>query len=814
MKTSRIAVALLLSGGVAGVQAAGPLFLTPGDNPVPLRWNTGNGPLPVWTDGGEAFTFDFDGVTPFLTIERANELTQHALEQWNGVPTSTFEAAIAGTIEDQTGVADVTGANAADFIGVENGYGFWVLYDTDGSIMEDYFGISRFAVLGIAFPEWAEGAEIVESTVILNGWLVSDQDTEGNFVSGVFTHEFGHAINLSHSQTSGHLAQISAPWRPLYAGVPGCVEPTYSANFEPWLPPGNQFAPASVTEVMFPFIDSFSAAGQLQGILDLPDDAAAISDLYPTPDYFASRGSITGVLRLKDGSTEYSGINVIARNINNPLGDAVSGMTGALTQGQVGPDGRFVINNLTPGEEYVVYIEQIVAGGYPTAPQFLVSVPEYWNANESRDPLTDDPCHYTPIVAQAGVAQQADITFNGFDKGIEFWPLVDAFASDISKNGRTVAGGIQGTAFLWNASRGFTVLPPEYISPPAGGQTDRNGQRLLVEVDPDGNGFLEAAIWTERGIIPIGDLNGNTCGLSSEFGLSAATPWAISDDGKTVVGLAGRDLDGDGQCSGSFDGELGPFIWTEAAGIRPLDTASVDWSQTQFIRADVISGNGRVVLGNAGFSRAVAWVDDGEIIDLGERFGAFEATAVNQDGSRVALGTFDGVRLWNATGDGSVTDIGGLKWCEDLPLVSFFGGDQCAEFGAEQVQEWYGPIPVTVTDMSDDGSVMVGRGGGFFTGFVGAIWFEGVGWMNIEEFFRVQGAIEAATWPFQQPLALSGSGRQLVGQPAPGVPLSFFVDMQQVHVCHKGKSLLVGFPGPMLNRVRQGAEIGRCEFLD
>ena len=116
--------------------------------------------------------------------------------------------------------------------------------------------------------------------------------------------------------------------------------------------------------------------------------------------------------------------------------------------------------------------------------------------------------------------------------------------------------------------------------------------------------------------------------------------------------------------------------------------------------------------------------------------------------------------------------------------------------------------------MSDDGRVMVGRAGSFFAGFAGAIWFEGVGWMNIEEFFRVQGVIEASTWPFQQPLALSGSGRELVGQPAPGVSLSFFVEMQQVFVCHRGLSLQVGFPGPMLNRVRQGAQIGRCELLD
>ena len=699
MKTSKIAVALLLSAPLATAQAAGPLYLTPGDNPTPLRWNTSNGPIPLYTDGGEAFTFDFDGTTPFLTIERANEITAHALNQWNSVPTSTFESQIAGTIEDQAGVADVTGQNAADFIEQANGYGIWMLYDTDGSILEDYFGVPRWAVLGIAFPEWSDGEEIVESTVILNGWAVYFEDTQGDWFSGVFTHELGHAINLSHSQTSGQLAQISAPWQPLYAGVPGCVAPTFSQDWELWSPPGSQFASAAVTEVMFPFIDAYSDAGRQQGLLEMPDDAAAVSDLYPSADYFATRGSIAGVLRLRDGRTQYSGINVIARNVNDPLGDAVSGMTGALTQGQVGPDGRFVINNLSPGEQYVVYIEEIVSGGYPTAPQFLVSAPEYWNAAESSDPLTDDTCDATPITAQAGVVKQADITFNGFDKGIQFWPLVDAFATDLSKNGRTVAGGLQGTAFLWNASRGLTVLSPEFVSPAAAGQIDRNGNRLIVETDPDGNGILEAAIWTRNGVTPLGDFNGNSCGISGEAGEAATSPWAISDDGRTVVGLASQDLDGDGWCQGSFNGELAPFIWTEAGGPRLLDTASVDWNQTQFIRADVISGNGRVVLGNAGFSRAVAWIDDGEIIDLAERFGAYAATASNQDGSRVALNARSpefveqGVLLWNATGDGSVTNIGGLRWCEDLPLVSFFGGDQCEFLSAAEAEEIYGRSP-------------------------------------------------------------------------------------------------------------------------
>ncbi len=97
----------ILAGTVGTLQAAGPLCLTEDNPTVPLRWNTSGDAVPVYVDGGEAFTFDFDEVTPFITIERANEITQHAIEQWNNVSTSTFEAQIAGTIESQAGTADV-----------------------------------------------------------------------------------------------------------------------------------------------------------------------------------------------------------------------------------------------------------------------------------------------------------------------------------------------------------------------------------------------------------------------------------------------------------------------------------------------------------------------------------------------------------------------------------------------------------------------------------------------------------------------------------------------------------------------------------
>ena len=272
---------LLLALAVAGpaAHAAGPLYLNDADPPRPLAWDTSKGPIPVWTDGGGAFTYDFDGETPFITIERANEITQFAFDQWNAVPTATLEARIAGTIEGRIGIADVTGANAAQLYEKQNGYGFWVLYDTDGAILEEYFGVPRDAVLGIAFPEWADAnGRITEATALLNGWLVDAADTEGNRVAGVFTHEFGHAINLSHSQVNGPLVYSSYPFDGFrrYPGVPGCVDPVYASN---WYDDTVNRADPAIIETMYPFIDTFSAIGAEQSTITHPDDVAAISSM-------------------------------------------------------------------------------------------------------------------------------------------------------------------------------------------------------------------------------------------------------------------------------------------------------------------------------------------------------------------------------------------------------------------------------------------------------------------------------------------------------------------------------------------------------
>lgn len=812
---AKAGAALLLAAGTA--QAAGPLYLLDSSPPRPYVWDTSKGAIPVWTDGGQAFTFDFDGVTPFITIERANQITQFAFDQWNDVKTATFEAKIAGTIEGRLGIADVTGANAAQLYQKQNGYGFWVLYDTDGSILEEYFGVPRDAVLGIAFPEWADdNGTITEATALLNGWFVDASDVNGELVAGVFTHEFGHALNLSHAQVNGPMVYSSYTFRPYYPGVPQCVAPVHYWNH--WDDVGVNRADPAIVETMYPFIDTLSLVGREQSTVTHADDIAGISNLYPTANYRTSTGSISGVLRLKDGSTPYSGINIIARNVANPLGDAISAMSGDQTQGLIGPDGRFTINNLTPGQEYVVYIEEIVAGGYPTTPTQLVSQGEYWDVAEGSNPATDRPCNKSTIRAEAGVTKTANITFNGYARGVEFTPIVSAYLTDLAKNGRSAVGQAETTVFTWDKTKGFEVFPPELVGTNA--SMTRNGQWVLLAHDANGNGIAQATLRSQNGaLLSLGDLNGDTCGGGSMSGFTASYGWAVDDAGRTVVGTAYIDRDKDGSCESPNASEIVPFIWTAQKGMRQLNTSTLPMDELPWVRAHSVSGNGEVVLGTSNFQYAFAWVKEGKAINLTERFGAdANAYAVSFDGHRVALSITDpatftskGVALWDyARG---LTPIGSLQWCKDVPYVSWFGGDLCESMTPQEIEAAAGKPPVEIYDMSDDGSILIGRSGSFFTGFVGALWIEQVGWMTWDAFFRKQGVVEASNVQFSNPIAISGTGREVVGGTV-GTSFSWLANIDQVFVCEGGQSVQTGYPNGLRAKIAAGAKFGRCEHLN
>ncbi|MDM4765492.1 hypothetical protein [Pelomonas sp. SE-A7] len=837
---SRLARLGLMAGVALAslAQAAGPLYTTdkPG-NPQPLRWNTSK-PIPVYTDLG-VYAYDVDGKTPFITNQRAREMVAFAVNEWSKVPTSTWKGYIAGDFSQVPSIgADVTAANVEKVYGQYNGGGMHVIYDTDGGILENYFGLPKDAVLGIAFPEIAEDTDgdgyedtIVEATALMNGYAVDINDKDGSKFTGIMTHEFGHALNLSHTQVNGQMAYFSIPgYYDLYAGVPGCGNATayHRIGF------GGNDMPAQYVETMFPFIDPSADIGYQMSTVNMPDDIAGISNLYPTANYRSSTGSIAGTLYLKDGRTPYAGVNVIARNVSNPLADAVSAMTGDQTQGKVGPDGRYQINNLKAGQKYVLYMEEIVAGGYPTEPRALVSEAEYWNSAEGASPANDKACDATAITAQAGKTAKADLVFNGYADGVDYYPLINANLTKLSRNGSRASGVSWSTQFIWDARTGIEVLPANIFA--SNGGMDANGLSFLVNADTDGNGISSAAIYAFGKTINLGSLNKDKCGGDSIFGPASSYGFALDDWGLTAVGLAYVDSDGDGFCQSGFLPEIRPFIWKPIGGMRQLDIAGHNYNTEGWLRAQNVSGDGTVVLGETNYQKAMAWVNEGKRIDLFAKYGGINAYAVNKDGTRVAMdsvkkikrtaedGTVyddylsNGAIVWNPKANkekDALTKLPQMRWCTDLALpayIDWFGQlvDPCAN-GAAAVQADYGFVPMQINDMSDDGRIMVGRAGSFITNtFEGVMYVEGIGWIKMGEFFRKQGVAEAYRYGMQNPVSLNAAGNEMIGGLL-FVEATWYVDMKEVYVCENRRSQKTSFPDGFIQKVRGGAKMGRCE---
>ncbi len=387
-RTASLFVTLLALLFAAQTFAGGPLILYDPSTRTPFAY--GPGPIPVFTDLGDL------GVLPGT---QADTLTARGMEAWSGVPTATFLAEVAGDFAS-IGLPDIDGDNADLVINAVNGPGIHVIYDHDGSVISKFFGAPP-GVLGIASPDFATDEVITESWAVLNGLAVDPEDLQpyaGASFAGVFTHEFGHAINLAHSQTNGAVLFFgNAP------GPSGCV------------PPYGGRPTFADQETMYPFIDpAANSVGVEMATVEALDDVASLSNLYPTSAWLDSSASITGTIYLSDGLSQVTGVNVIARNVADPWGDCISGLSGDFTQGLTGPDGRYTFNGLTPGADYVVYVDAIVAGGFSTRPALpLPGREEYYNAeNESKDTDIDDPCEAALITPHSGTTQTADIIFN------------------------------------------------------------------------------------------------------------------------------------------------------------------------------------------------------------------------------------------------------------------------------------------------------------------------------------------------------------------------------------------------------------------
>ena len=806
----------------ATAQAGGPLFL--GESGNPLAWDVTN-PVRVYTDLGDLC--DDDSSYPYygcINNEQADAAVAFGFGQWTGVESSRFQAEVAGDFAD-IGLGDITGENAGDVIGTYNGGGYHVMYDSDSSIIRDFYGASS-SVLGISSPEWSEDGVITESWAIINVAAVPQGD-DGTQAAGVMTHEFGHGINLSHSQTNGHITFLGSPWYWIAWAPMSCGAPYDVSVIEDWVEYQDWIFDTAIpnTETMYPYIRP-DATGVDMSTVDRPDDIVAVSNLYPATGWPASHGTISGEILLKDGKTGLTGVNVVARNVADPLGDVVTVMSGDQTQGTLGPDGRYTINGLTPGAQYVVYIENIYAGGFPTPPATLPSFQEYWNGNgESANAATDDPCAWTTIGVAAGASATANISFNGIERAPTFVQIPVPSATDVNNSGNLLAGTYGGqVAWRYDVKTGGF----EAIAAQGGPKLSRNGHTMAVNLQPAvppwEGGMFQPALWnSQTGLIPM-DMP------SMEEGCDGVvmSPYDINAQGDTVVGLAYKD----GCSRGSWhpDG-INKFyggVWTADSGLTYLETPDwvlkdlpnctydfdtggfVDGCEVRGSRANTISGDGSVIAGHvdAQWWMGAAWID-----------GAF--TMIGEDDPKGWVGSVNAINHDGTAAVGGYAGRNEYDWGEDAYIWSPKTGTRNLghfTFPCEDIAPWDCPwmpevvLPAEAFGVSDKGDIVVGRAGDYWNGFIGFIWMEGLGMIDFNEFLQGQGVMEAYPGAMISPLAVSGDGKTIVGWGINDVSqLSFAVTLDQVWVCNGSKSQLVGFPGGMLSHLKRGAELGLCQ---
>jgi hypothetical protein len=387
-KLAIIALVVVLMSA-SSVFAGGPLVIFDPATQQPYFYPV---PLDVYTDNDPFFSLS--GPVPNAD---ADARVAQGIGEWTNVPTASFVGSVAGDFAS-IGLPDINLSNWGMVIGTDNGGGYHIIYDHNGSLTAALAGPG---VLGFSGPEWAVSVtspHLWESYAVLNGATVSPGDTQALAWQGVFTHEFGHGINLAHTQTNGAVGFFLDD-----RGPAGCT-----------LPYGG-FPAIADLETMYPFLDPRpGGTGVEQGTVDLLDDVSALSDVYPATGWPNNFGSVRGTIFQSDGVTPVTGVNVIIRNLGDPWGDCSSMLSGAFTQGDAGPDGRFQFHGLTPGAQYVVYVDEIVAGGFSTPPIHPLPGPEeFWNgADESGDTDTDQICDWVAITPVAGVPVNADIVFN------------------------------------------------------------------------------------------------------------------------------------------------------------------------------------------------------------------------------------------------------------------------------------------------------------------------------------------------------------------------------------------------------------------
>jgi len=799
-KTSLIAVALLALSALLAprVYADGPLIVDP---KTKTGYHFGPDAVPIYYDRGNlGVVRDYSTTTPTQVVfdnKVGARLVKQGYAEWSGVATSSLRTEVKGDFSLK-GLPDIDVSNVNRIIGTSNGRGVYVIFDADGGILQNFIGAPD-GVLGVSSPQFTiEGTTIItESWVILNGTAIDPHDANAANFQGVATHEFGHSLGLAHSQVNG-----AAFFYHDGAGPDSCTALPYAGG-----------PTQADIETMYPYIDPTpgTGTGLGQGRVHTLDAMAAISDLYPGPNWPQVYGSIEGKIYDLNGKTELTGVNVIARSLSDPYTGANSAVSGQLTQGLLGPDGSFVIHGLKPGEHYVLYVDAITAGGFPTPAQWFLPGPERFYVHEQDDDAhydhrgehdgheSDgagryDPCRYSVITARAGVTTHAPIKFQLRPGAPLLYQLgYAAGVAGLSGDGKTAVGdfGRGQPVFTWTAETG--VMPMNAISTGELESISRNGRYItsnLLDVNTDlprGVHRWDAA----NGWLPVAPAGGS-CDSNTVFGTSV-------DNHGSVYGLAYNS------CT-----DYKAFRWNPSTGtvILPSPGLKPDGAPTN-TRINKVSADGKTLVGwredpVQGYWEGVVWNSDvpslvktptGQLVD--------EVTAVSGDGEWIGGALFDG----------------------ELPL-----GNGYRRRAQGSKMEWIQPLPgdaspASPNAMSGNGDVLAGFSGNPFLSFNPGpiIWTREMGTANLDDFVRRQGTAMEQWVSLWSPTAISDNGKVIAGW---GVGFQYYagwvLKIDKVFICHhdddeprahrkhSGETLHVEFPREFDEHLEHGDTVGPC----
>lgn len=358
-------------------------------------------------------------------------------------------------------------------------------------------------------------------------------------------------------------------------------------------------------------------------------------------------------------------------------------------------------------------------------------------------------------------------------------------AYGISADGSTVVGSSRGginpetnEAYRWTKAtgmQGIGMLPVGYSSQAraisADGQTIVGSSRHF-----DGNDYIDQAFrWSQGGgMEPLGYYNP---GIDDEpYGSYAS---AVSADGSSVAGetIAPAGI--------AFS--VG-FLWTEPAGLRTLSTASqIPSGIDEYDNVADISGDGARIVG-IGY----------DAFSSNPQFQAFMAET-GQTGR--LLGTLPGYVRSAAVAistDGST--VVGHSEAATGPVRAFRWTD--AELMQPLPDSQEGLRPVIASDVSADGSVIVGSGFGP-NGSELFIWTQKQGTFSLVEVMVAAGisSVQFDDWELTEITGISADGKTLVGN---GINPNGDREAWIATVPEPASALLLALPGLILTRRRSG----------